>query len=46
MENKTLPNFKPVRSLIIQRYVVVFTNTIGEAEKNFGYAVHDLANVG
>ena len=32
VENKTLPNFKLARSLIIRRYVVVFTNIIGEAE--------------
>ena len=31
MENKTLPNFKLARSLI-QKYMVIFTNTIGEAE--------------
>jgi len=31
VENKTL-NFKPARSLIIRRYVVIFTNTIEEAE--------------
>ncbi|EGI61043.1 hypothetical protein G5I_10732 [Acromyrmex echinatior] len=32
VENKTLPNFKPARSLIIWRDVVIFMNTIGEAE--------------
>ena len=31
-ENKMLPNFKPAKFLIIRRYVIVFTNTIGEAE--------------
>ena len=37
---ETLPNLEPARSLVM----IVFTNTIGD--KNFGYAVHDLANVG
>jgi len=28
-ENETLPYLKPARSLVIRRYMVVFTNAIG-----------------
>jgi len=31
-ENETLPYLKPARSLVIRRYMVVFTNAIGEAK--------------
>ena len=45
VENKTLPNLP--RFLVIGRYMVVFYECNKRSgDKNFGYAVHDLADVG
>ena len=37
VENKTLPNFKPIRSLIIRRYGRIYNRRSGD--KNFGFAI-------